>query len=275
MLRGQIFSDSLLGPSQIRKVLGCRSSFATMAAGQLGGTSEKEEGAAYNLVTDIANQIRESVRSYTATPGRRTPRLVGVTTSNEESTDLHAEKYSEQIRANCAEDGIDYKLWRIPENPHDVEAAIQRAKESESVHGVLVFYPIFQNRPALELRQRNSILEITPNQGKSCEKRFDATDAAKRQRGPYKNRLTGVYYKTYDDFFRDNMPHTLDVEGLSHGNNSRSLHHSKGYMDDGPAFVDIVDSRIIFPCTGEYSLVPSIFPTCSRLLFFVLINESI
>eukprot|EP00536_Pseudo-nitzschia_multiseries_P012061 jgi/Psemu1/207583/e_gw1.441.44.1 len=62
-----------------------------------------------------------------------------------------------------------------------IEDRIKDINESEEIDGVLVFYPIYPFGP----------------------------------KGPYKDRLTGVYYKTQDHHIRDLVDPSKDVEGLS------------------------------------------------------------
>jgi methylenetetrahydrofolate dehydrogenase (NAD+) len=100
----------------------------------------------------------------------------------EQSVD-DSELYSERIAKTCAEDGIGYDVWRCPPvtTPEEIGHTIRHANENPQVDGILVFYPVFTNT---------------------------------RQKGPYKNRLQGVYYKTYDCHFRDLVALDKDVEGL-------------------------------------------------------------
>eukprot|EP00566_Odontella_aurita_P020295 CAMPEP_0113568138 /NCGR_PEP_ID=MMETSP0015_2-20120614/23677_1 /TAXON_ID=2838 /ORGANISM="Odontella" /LENGTH=367 /DNA_ID=CAMNT_0000470635 /DNA_START=749 /DNA_END=1852 /DNA_ORIENTATION=+ /assembly_acc=CAM_ASM_000160 len=203
---------------------------------------------------DIADQVRESVRAYTGAlsdarytpPHQRKIRLVGITTSDENKGrfDPHAEKYSEQIALTCTEDGISYELWRVPEDPHEIESAISRASTTEGVHGVLVLYPIFQ---------RKELLQLDSSAQFGFRRKQNNTIGAEKcqDRGPYKNRLTGVYYKTYDDYFRDIIPPTVDVEGLCQNYNARWMFRkAKWYVDSGRDCNSNENEAVIFPCTA-------------------------
>ncbi|OEU17357.1 NAD(P)-binding protein, partial [Fragilariopsis cylindrus CCMP1102] len=77
-------------------------------------------------------------------------------------------------------DGIENDLKQIP-NQTTIKK-IHLANEYTDVHGILIFYPIYPS-------------------GSS-------------PKGPYKNRLTGVYYKTQDDHIRDLVQPSKDVEGF-------------------------------------------------------------
>jgi len=146
-------------------------------------------------VTKLADEIRQGIQAYVDDRGQSPPiRLVGILAetgciAQQEDAAL----YASYIEANCRDDGIAYETWYVRAkeegaNYEQVASEIQRANESPDVHGVLVYYPIF-----------NSF------------------------QGPYKNKLTGVYYKTQDDYLRDMVCPTKDVEGLCHAYNARWL----------------------------------------------------
>lgn len=219
-------------------------------------TAWADENGGCDLVADIADNIRESVRAYTGAvsdgryspPHKRQIRLVGITTSNENEGrfDPHAEKYSEQISMTCSEDGINYELWRVPEHPIEIESAITTASESVDVHGLLVFYPIFQKKAPLQLNVSvQNELKRNQNNPKI------AVEGVCQQRGPYKNRSTGVFYRNYDDYFRDMIPPSVDVEGLCHDYNARWMfRNAKSYVDTGRDCNSDEDEAVIFPCTA-------------------------
>jgi len=217
---------------------------------------EEQEGC--QIVSDLAARIRESVRSYTM--AQRTIKLVGITTSGAKSdvVDEDTEAYSEHIAANFAEDGIDYDLWRVPADPLKVEAAILRAEEIAGVHGVLVFYPIFKKVPNIKMlssvldhtrtNMDRTIESLAPGQSTLMFSSSKGPNDWTGKRGPYKNKMTGVYYKTFDDYFRDMIPASLDVEGLCHDYNSRLMSkYTHVYVDRSEAEDD---ESIIFPCTA-------------------------
>jgi methylenetetrahydrofolate dehydrogenase (NAD+) len=124
------------------------------------------------------------VREYTQ---RNSLKLVGIL-ANQGPHRHDSELYSERIQDTFIEDGIDYELWRCPSGGGDpsadgirrIQDQIRRANQRDDIHGVLIFYPIYPHGP----------------------------------KGPYKNRITGVYYKTHDDHLRDLVDPTKDVEGL-------------------------------------------------------------
>lgn len=213
------------------------------------------------VVADLAAQIRESVRYYTKQ--NTNIKLVGITTSGAKRNlvDEDAEAYSEHIATNFLEDGFSYDLWRVPADPQKVEDAIFRAEEILGVHGVLVFYPIFKKVPNIHklssfldhtrMNVESTIGSLAPGQSTQMfSSAMDPTDWIGK-RGPYKNKTTGVYYKTFDDYFRDMIPASLDVEGLCNSYNSRIMSKFSHLYVNRSDFGDGDDDEfVIFPCTA-------------------------
>ncbi|KAL3789561.1 hypothetical protein ACHAW5_007912 [Stephanodiscus triporus] len=129
-----------------------------------------------SIVSETAETMRSAVREYVAKMRDSSPggeeriKLVGIlaTTAKAKTTkttsfrppmifpdddddekyrdcdDTHGnERYSEQIASCCAKDGILYELRRVEPTREDLEFAIREANENTDVHGILVFYPIF------------------------------------------------------------------------------------------------------------------------------------
>ena len=167
-------------------------------------------------VSPLAKEIRTSVRDYTHSVSldhNCRVKLIGILAA-QDTSQSDAELYSQRIQITCQDDGLDYEICRVSgHQPQDVEAAIQDANHREDIHGILVYYPIFKKRDA-------------------------------GSRGPYKNRLTGVYYKTHDDYLRDVVSPTKDVEGLCHDYNSRWLFRAqaKHRVEQLPT--------VLYPCTA-------------------------
>ena len=151
-------------------------------------------------VTPLAESLRSKVREFTK--NKKHLKLIGIL-ANEGSHRLDSEIYSDRIQQTFEEDGIDYEVWKYPETGEAGEdldkrhclvsgKEIQQARlqwikdkikiinSSSDIDGALVFYPIHPFGP----------------------------------KGPYKCKLTGVYYKTQDDHIRDLIHPSKDVEGL-------------------------------------------------------------
>jgi methylenetetrahydrofolate dehydrogenase (NAD+) len=104
--------------------------------------------------------------------------------------------YSERIGETFQDDDISYDLWKCHgDSPDQMEALIRQANADEDIHGIIVFYPVYPPMPSQQHNNHNN--------------------NTKNNKGPYKNRLTGVYYKTHDDYFRHVVDASKDVEGLS------------------------------------------------------------
>jgi methylenetetrahydrofolate dehydrogenase (NAD+) len=135
-------------------------------------------------ITELSLSMRERVKQYVQTCKQSSvavPKLVGILA---ESTDAaaFAKVYSDSIADIFHEDGLAYECIPFPgETPSEVEDQIQRANKDNCVDGILVFYPIFPQTV-----------------------------------GPYMNNVSGVRYKSYDDWLCDVVDVGKDVEGLHH-----------------------------------------------------------
>ena len=142
-------------------------------------------------------------------------------------------KYSEKIRETLNEDGIEYDLWTIPLpllptlttttdgetketssskkettkwNHHQhqyhldtIRTVIHQANEDDSIDGILVFYPIFDNDHGHD-----------HDHGRANSPKETSTSMIPIS----KSSSPGVYYKTLDDVVRSMVTPTKDVEGL-------------------------------------------------------------
>lgn len=194
-----------------------------------GGVDSKDHRHHHNPglidVQELATSMRDEVRSYVqscSTP----PKLVGILADRSHyyslvspppirarvSTDSHhdannfdddAEVYSNNIAETLNQDGIEYELQRCQAMvPKDVEKVIRAMNQRDDVHGILIFYPIFKTA-----NNSNSLLL--------------------KSKGPYLDASTGVYYKTPDDYLRDTVCPTKDVEALSNQYKARWLFRAR------------------------------------------------
>lgn len=175
-------------------------------------SSSQEQLWQYPSVIDVSplsNVLRQQVQEYAS---KQPLRLVGILAKSNMGTFRRqdAELYSERIQETLAEDGIDYQLWEC--GTEDVEDVITKANQSSDVHGILVFYPVHFQGP----------------------------------KGPYKNKVTGVYYKTQDDYYRDLVHPRKDVEGLS---GTRWLYHSTTPNSSSNAQQQTT-APLVYPCTA-------------------------
>jgi len=105
--------------------------------------------------TVIAEKLREGVRAACAAGS---PKLVGFLAN----ADPAARKYAEWTGRACTKDGISYELREVA--PVNLEAAIDEANADATVHGILIYYPVFGAAPSFyggsmddQLRDRISI----------------------------------------------------------------------------------------------------------------------
>eukprot|EP00977_Amphora_coffeiformis_P013503 scaffold3571_cov176-Amphora_coffeaeformis.AAC.19 len=160
-------------------------------------------------VSPLAEQMRTEVRNYTQK--HKDVRLVGILASKGDFRQ-DAETYTRSVAKTFFEDGIDYELLRCPCGERSgVEQAIRAMNARTDVHGILVFYPIFTNSRA--------------NLPKT-----------------YLNKMNGTYYKTEDDYLRDLVLPSKDVEGLSHPYNARHLFRARAKSRQ--------QNEMYIPCTA-------------------------
>ena len=207
-------------------------------------TTAKEEdyredncGAQLVDVSDLSHEMRACVHAYTrtlATAHRAPPRMVGIlaSSSGDDAEATAAEKYSNAIASTFAQDGLEYHLHRcIPET---VEDCIRVANEDPNVHGILVFYPIFPRKKKTTTRNHDRSQDLS-------------------HLHLFLNPQTGTYYQSRDDYLRDCVTPTKDVEGLcreSRQSRHRLLFRARGGLHKerhcAPNKLDIY-----IPCTAQ------------------------
>ena len=229
-------------------------------------------------VSSLADEMRQEVRDYTKAWNGRPLKLVGIISQqdgriddgfrhhpghdddvekeenysdDEDNTDGNDTKtYSGRIAEACAEDGIEFELLRY-EQPYEVEHIIQKANQRDDVDGILIFYPIYE--PATRQEQQPST--------EANDSDLDDSMATPLPRGPYKNKSTGVYYKTFDDYLRDMVDVTKDVEGLCGDYYNRCIQSMAPIQQQQPGAAEttaagntmsppLLQDETIFPCTA-------------------------
>ena len=197
--------------------------------------SADEEGKVQRVcVADLALEMRRSVRAYTsAITNSDTPRLVGILAEQPHQAPAErraAETYSDTIAATLAQDGLAYEIcrcsWNADQNhgPEAVEAAIREQNRRSDVHGILVFYPIFPH----------SHNTATSDAG-----------LLRTSRHYYMNPNTGMRYKSFDDYLRDCVTPSKDVEGLCHNHEAlqQPLFRARGGLH--------LPNNVYIPCTAQ------------------------
>ena len=90
--------------------------------------------------SEVAEALRKSVRADVAMLGR--PKLVGFLAN----TDPAARKYAEWTGRAATKDGILYEIRQV--EPVELEQAIDEANADPTVHGILIYYPVFGAAPS-------------------------------------------------------------------------------------------------------------------------------
>jgi len=83
---------------------------------------------AKQFIDDLSRQIKDSEINV---------KLVSFLANNDPS----AEQYAEVTKRSCAQSGITFELRKL--NREALEDAIIEANEDDSIHGILVYYPVF------------------------------------------------------------------------------------------------------------------------------------
>lgn len=84
------------------------------------------------------NEVKEMVaRSTAATANQTRPKLVAFLAND----DPAAIKYAQWSATTCRESGIDFELRQVART--DLEERIMEANLDASVHGIMVYYPVF------------------------------------------------------------------------------------------------------------------------------------
>ena len=89
---------------------------------------------------DIASTFSAEIKAYTeriVASGHPAPKLVGFLANDDKAADMYA-RWTENA---CTRDGICYELRRV--DKHLLEAAVIEANGDPSVHGIIVYYPVF------------------------------------------------------------------------------------------------------------------------------------
>ncbi|GAB5035683.1 methylenetetrahydrofolate dehydrogenase [Nannochloropsis oceanica] len=112
---------------------------ATTTTAEITANGTAKPGPAVKIdVTEIAKPYREEVRTAIRDKcGGVGPKLVAFLAN----TDPYARQYAEWTGRACEADGIRYELRIITEN--ELEEKLYRANEDPSVHGILIYYPVF------------------------------------------------------------------------------------------------------------------------------------
>jgi len=93
--------------------------------------------------SEIAEPYRQAVRdSIKKRYNANSPLLVGFLAND----DVAALKYAEWTAKACESDGVRFELRKVERL--DLEEQLEEANNDNNVHGIIVYYPVFGNRPS-------------------------------------------------------------------------------------------------------------------------------
>ena len=197
------------------------------------------------IIRHVAEDTRGHVRNYAS---KHKLKLVGILASSSNPFEDSSDTYASWISKTLEEDGIDYETWRVQMHTSTTELQlsrlVHRANHMDSVHGVLVYYPLFHKYPY--------VLGLDPITGVWSEdrERMKLKDPNNCTMILEKNKrvLPGLTYKTRDDVFRDTINSHRDVEGLG------PLYHNRRLFCNPKIYIDNEDDgplrQVLFPCTA-------------------------
>jgi len=94
-------------------------------------------------LVEIAAPFRTELKEkIDTTMGGKGPTLVGFLANN----DPAAEQYADWTQRACEIDGINYETRRVEEE--ELEHKLKEANEDPSVHGIMIYYPVFGAHPS-------------------------------------------------------------------------------------------------------------------------------
>lgn len=101
------------------------------------------EGARKVLADEVAKPFREEIQAAVrALPDGIGPKLVGFLAND----DPAARKYAEWTEKAFKSDLLRFELRKVEE--HELEDKLQEANDDPDVHGIMIYYPVFGQRPS-------------------------------------------------------------------------------------------------------------------------------
>jgi methylenetetrahydrofolate dehydrogenase (NAD+) len=113
------------------------------AAAPVKAEIKKAEGARKVLADEVALPFKEEIQAMVkALPGGVGPKLVGFLANK----DPAARKYAEWTEKAFLRDNLRYELRECEEK--DLEEKLEEANQDPEVHGIMIYYPVFGQRPS-------------------------------------------------------------------------------------------------------------------------------
>eukprot|EP00933_Yihiella_yeosuensis_P006705 TRINITY_DN111461_c0_g1_i1.p1 TRINITY_DN111461_c0_g1~~TRINITY_DN111461_c0_g1_i1.p1 ORF type:complete len:348 (-),score=56.13 TRINITY_DN111461_c0_g1_i1:67-1110(-) len=107
------------------------------------GGPEWAPGARKVLADEVAAPFRQEIREEVAKmPGGLGPKLVGFLANG----DIPSRKYAEWTAKAFSADNLRFELREVQEQ--DLESELEKANSDPEVHGIMIYYPVFGQRPS-------------------------------------------------------------------------------------------------------------------------------
>jgi methylenetetrahydrofolate dehydrogenase (NAD+) len=165
-------------------------------------------------VSELAEKFRGEIRERLASLGlAQGPLIVGFLANG----DPAAKKYAAMTRKACEKDGIRFELREVERT--DLEDELFKANKDPSVHGIMIYYPAFGKLFIFASFWKVFLtLQIQGNK-------------------------PSFYGGSMDDYLRDSVDYTKDVEGLCF-TYRYNLYHNIRYTDKEKK------NKCVVPCTS-------------------------
>ncbi|CAK9088749.1 unnamed protein product [Durusdinium trenchii] len=120
-------------------------------------------GARKVLADEVAAPFREEIREAVATMGGVGPKLVGFLAN----TDPAAKKYAEWTGKAMSADNLRFELREVQES--NLEEELEKANKEVGVDGIMIYYPVFGQRPSFHGGSHDDYLRDTVSPYKDAE----------------------------------------------------------------------------------------------------------
>ncbi|CAE7324062.1 mtd1, partial [Symbiodinium sp. CCMP2456] len=124
---------------------------------------ELAAGARKVLADEVAAPFREEIRKAVADMGGVGPKLVGFLAN----ADPAAKKYAEWTGKAMTADNLRFELRQVEEG--SLEDELEKANKEPDVDGIMIYYPVFGQRPSFHGGSHDDYLRDTVSPYKDAE----------------------------------------------------------------------------------------------------------
>jgi methylenetetrahydrofolate dehydrogenase (NAD+) len=102
----------------------------------------RAEGARKVPADEVAKPFQQEIQETLASlPGGATPKLVGLLAN----ADPASRKYAEMTARTFQRDGLRFEIREV--EPEKLELALEEANSDDDVHGIMIYFPVFGDKP--------------------------------------------------------------------------------------------------------------------------------